>query len=504
MSKNDVILASLRADSDESAYVQLRNAIGSCVLRGLVQPGQEISSIRTIAAKLNTTQSAIRKAFNQLTAEGWLESRQGSGTSIADHVTLLANQAQASFQVAESELQAPQPSALPVDSDTDYLGPFSRRSFQKFVVATASGADSLWMSEYLGRPIPEPCQGAKFERAVELWKSDLQKQVLALSEPSGLPELKERLAGWLNQTRGMNCSPANIIVMNSIEECRNFIARLFIDQGTPVLIENPSVIATQLQARDAILRPVAMDDSGIIPEELDEIKNVKLAYISTSCQMPTGAVLSRPRRRKIADWAAQHRALVIEDDTNCEFTYDSRLIPPIHAIDQYDRTVYIGSLGVLLPLQMQLAYAVVPSAVRGSFSRLKSISDRCTSPLVQKLVLRLFETEFIHERVKRLQRTLEERRSVLLHEIEKMNEQNVFTYSAAKSGIYQTVWLPVEIDDLELARNCAPENVLAISPAYLSAGGRPGLMLNFCGQPQNIQSYVRQLFDLISPLRHNT
>jgi GntR family transcriptional regulator/MocR family aminotransferase len=497
MTDNDALLSDLDADSKESVYVQLRKSIADGLVNNRIQAGQQISSMRTLALQLGTSSAAVRKAFNQLVAEGWLEVRQGSGTFVSNNGLLLAGQ----FSKAGATHTANQfhyNDVIPhTDTQADARGPFTAATIRKFVDATIFGAPTRSISEIIGMPIQEACSGTRYENAINAWKRDCQSMPLSLSEPAGYLELREQIANWLNQSRGMRCLAANVIIMNSVAECRNFVARLFIDRGTAMMVEDPGVNSLWIRAHNADLRPVGLDDSGLIPDELEALRDVRLAYVTSSSQCPTGAVLSRPRRQRILEWADRNNALIIEDDTNCEFTYESRLTPSIHSIDASDRTLYLGALGAILPASMQLAFVVVPPAVRAPFTRLKSIASRCTSTVVQRLAFRLFETEFVHERIRKLQRLLELRRAVLLEQLRLSNNSRII-YSPTKSGIFQTIWLSSELDDVSLAQSCFREHVLPISPFYVAHVGRPGLMLSFAQRPETIVSYMQTLLASIS------
>jgi GntR family transcriptional regulator/MocR family aminotransferase len=221
-----------------------------------------------------------------------------------------------------------------------------------------------------------------------------------------------------------------------------------------------------------------------------------LAYISPSCQIPTAAVLSRARREKLLQWAQANKTTIVEEDTNCEFSFDSRIIPSIHSLDDSARTFYIGAPASIFPEQMHLAFMVVPEAVRAPFTRLKSLANRCTSPILQRLMLRMFETEYVPERIRKLQRLLELRRATLLEELGKIPAGNVI-YSPAKGGTFQCVWLSSQIDDLALGERCSSSHVLPASPYYLQPAGRPGLSISFAQPAESIIACAQFMKDAL-------
>jgi len=454
-------------DSQESVYAALRNMLTDALRKAVLAPGQRFFSIRKLSDSTGANQSAVRKAFEQLIAEGWLEVRPGSGTFIAHTSMLLVRQMEGTAEIDTIEvLTAP-------DFATTYGAANFRRDTDDIVV----------------------CAGTRFEKAIDAWVQDCQSKPLGVTQPAGFLELREMIAGWLNQTRGMNCSPDNIVIMNNLAECRNFVARLFLEAGKAVLVEDPGVNGAWLGRSGAQLKPVSVDDSGMVPEEFESV-TASLAYVTPSCQIPTGAVLSKPRRQKLLDWTYRNQAILVEEDTNCAFTYDSRITPAIHALDEHQRTLYIGSMEDILPAEMQIAFVVVPPSLREPFTRLKSLSTRCTSPIVQRLVWRLFESEFVQERIRKLQRILEINRVHLLDQLANSKNSKIF-YSPGKSGTTQTIWLPPEIDDLTLASDGGSSGVTAISPCYITLAGRPGLVLSFGRSSGTISTYVTNLLNIL-------
>jgi len=468
----DEFFFNIDKDSNESVSTRFRDAIARALNNNQIKPGDRVASIRVCSHRLDLSQSAVRKAFDQLIAEGWLEVRHGSGTFISSSSPILARQ---SIEHAGGHLET--------------------QGVRKIKDATAFGAASELSCRFGYEPISEPCGGARFEQAIELWTSDCRSQPAALSDPAGLPELREYIATWLNQSRAMKCSANNVFVMNNLQECRSFIARLLIDEHTAVMLEDPGMNRFWLQAYTSQLRPVPLDDSGIITEELARINDAHLAYISPSCQIPTGAVLSRTRREKLLQWAQAHKTIIVEEDTNCEFSFDSRIIPSIHALDDSARTFYIGAAESIFPEQMHFAFMVLPEAVRAPFTRLKSLANRCTSPILQRLMLRMFETQYVQERIRKLQRLLEVRRATLLQELDKIPPGNVI-YSPAKGGTFQSVWLSSHIDDLAAYEHCSTPDLAPASPAspyYLLPAGRPGLSISFAQPVESIAACADRL-----------
>jgi len=327
---------------------------------------------------------------------------------------------------------------------------------------------------------------ARWETALRAWIDECTHTTLKLTEPAGMPELREQVANWLRASRGMTCSANDIVIVNGAQEGRDLVARLLIDRGRPVVVEEPGSVMHRafLQANGANLIPVNSDDSGLIIDELENVQEPALLYVCPSSQFPTGAVLSKNRRLHIIDWASINNSIIVEDDSGCEFTYESRVTSSIHSSDTHDRTIYISSLSHIIPPSWRVGFMVVPKRIRPTLVRLKSLTSRCTSPVVQRLVLKLFESGFMEEQVRKLQRICEQRRQAMLDEL-KTWPPELATYSPVKSGFLQTIWLPSAVGDVEIYRQCLDKGiaVVPVSPCFLKPPARPGLIINFAATP---------------------
>jgi DNA-binding transcriptional MocR family regulator len=327
---------------------------------------------------------------------------------------------------------------------------------------------------------------ARWQESLRDWIEACSVNQVALSPPAGKPQLREQIARWLRETRGMTCSADDIIVVNGAQEGRDLAARLLIERGRRVAFEEPGSVLNRLylEAHGAEVMPVNVDESGIIIDELDALEDVPILYTMPSAHFPTGAVLSRNRRLRVLDWAVNTNAMVIEDDTNCEYFYDSRVISSIHAFDTEQRTIYIGSLSHIIPPSWRLGFMVVPPVVRPLALRLKALTTRCTSPVVQRLVLKLFESGFMQEQSRKLQKLCEQRRELLLKELETW-PADVISFSPVKGGLTQTIWLPDYMNDLQLYKKCQAIGftVIPASPCFQTYPAKPGLVLNFGATP---------------------
>ena len=334
-----------------------------------------------------------------------------------------------------------------------------------------------------GHPPTEALSGTAWENALSKWSDRCVNIPRGHNNPAGMLDLRRQIAKWIHQQRNIDCNEENIFIVNGAQQARNLICKLLVDSGTNVAFEDPGSMFAKLsfEGSGATICPVSVDGSGIIASELidKEGRAPDLVYLTPSAQFPTGAVLSRARRLQIAAWAKEHNVILIEDDNNCEFTYESRQSPALYSFAP-ENCIYIGTFSQLLEPSWRLAFLLVPDRMRDAFYRSKWLTDRCSSPLVQTLVLELMETGFLKRHLKRSQTLCESRREKLLHELGQISKDLV-NYTNAKGGLHQALWLQSSINDIEIFQKCFEEGlgVLPISPYFQRQPAPPGLILSF-------------------------
>ncbi|HEY9756651.1 MAG TPA: PLP-dependent aminotransferase family protein [Oculatellaceae cyanobacterium] len=486
---------------------QIKQMVIGEITSGRIAPGEKVPSIRVLSSELGISPAVVRRVFSQLLAEGWLEMRHGSGTYVSDSARflLVGNDAHSPGSLAQSG-SAAKHSGIPgipaaaataaTQSDADAAadagsGPCLvptlwdtglQSTFDGGFIhgLSASNCDASFLPTSRSFELP---RGARWSAALDRWKEDCSKAP-GLTDPAGMLELREQIAEWLRRAKGIVCTAGDIVVVNGAQEARNLISRLLVDPGTKVAYEEPGSVSHRLlfQSYGARIVPVSVDDSGLVLDELlstPDAQQADILFVTPVAQFPTGAVFSRSRKQKIAEWANERRVVVVEDDSASEFLYESRVSLSIYS-QASEQTVYIGSFSQMLPSEWQIGFVVAPACLRKALIRVKSLTNRCTSLLVQSLVRRLLESGFVQEYTRRLQRQNDERRQFLLEILRTWHLENAM-FSPVKGGSWQTLWLQPGIDDISVARACAESGIAIapVSPCFVRQPARSGLILNF-------------------------
>jgi GntR family transcriptional regulator/MocR family aminotransferase len=317
--------------------------------------------------------------------------------------------------------------------------------------------------------------------------------------------LRRELAGYLARARGVRCDPEQILVVSGVAQAVDLTARLFLDRGDTVLLEEPHYTAARqaFEAAGARLATAPVDDQGLVLPE--RMRRCKLAYVTPSHQFPTGAVLSLSRRLALLEWARRTRAYLVEDDYDSEFRYRGRAIEALKSLDRDGRVLYVGTFSKTLFPALRSAYMVLPEELVSVFRGARWLSD-ASPPVLEQESLAEFLAAGEFERHLRRARTLYgSRRESLLESIRRhLGEAVSFRDSGAGLHLLARVHglAPSRVPELLRA---AAEREVAVYRAdfcYLEPPNRAEILLGFTRlDEQAIDEGVARLADALASLR---
>ena len=458
------------------------------IASGSLCPGARLPSTRSLAAEWGVSRTTVTAAYDQLIAEGYLEARQGART-----------------QVARGLGPPPAPKGLVGPAGVpDRLSAYGQRVAGFVLPPVADRVRMLADFRYgdlAAGDFPMPA-----------WRKAVGAALLhrhgrlRYGDPRGSPDLREALQGYLWRARGLRCDPGQIIVVNGSQQGLDLCARLLLDPVDRAVMENPGYnLARQVfLAVGAKTVPVPVDAEGM---RTDSLPAARLAYVTPSHQFPLGGVLAAGRRRELLAWAQRVGAHVIEDDYDSEYRFDIAPIPPLQAMDEAGRVIYLGTVSKTLSPTLRLGYLVVPAALSGAFARAKRLADRHAPGLEQEALAELIGSGAYERHVRRVRRRNGERRAALLAALSS-RLGDAATVAGADAGLHVVLWLnrvPAAQEDALVERALAAGiGVYPISPLYAPApaGARPdmaGLVMGYAGlEEQAIERGVRTLGDVLN------
>ena len=383
--------------SNVPIYQQLADELRHAVLKGRLKPNQQLPPSRVLAKSLEISRATVTQSYEQLSSEGYFETRQGSGTFVC------------------------------VELPDDYLQTKSIRqpvSKSSTLAKLSRLGEELLAVDRLDVPEPQEEIGFRFNSpAIERFPIKLWRQLLSrhcdrsselldyISDPAGYLPLRSAIADFLGRSRAVQCSAEQVIIVSGSQQALDLIARLTINSGDWVAIEDPGYLGARhcFKGQGARLHGIAVDSEGLDVAMLERCQHpLKLLYVTPSHQFPTGATLSLSRRLALLQWAQATGTPILEDDYDSEFRYGNRPIPALQGLDCNGTVIYAGTFSKTFFPSLRIGYLVVPTAWIPLVSRAKWLCDR-QSPSLEQYALADCITEGHFERHIRQMRQLYDR-----------------------------------------------------------------------------------------------
>jgi GntR family transcriptional regulator / MocR family aminotransferase len=428
--------------------VRLEDGLRDAIRSGRLQRGTRLPPTRALARDLGVSRGTVLQAYSQLVAEGWLSGRRGSGTIVA--------------------------------LDTDVHGVSDERR---------EPPPLRWRFDFRpGRPDPSSFPRAEWLRALRRALAAAPDEALGYGSPQGQLALRTELAGYLRRARGLRVTAADLLVTAGFTQSLGILARCLAAAGVRrIAVEEPSMALHRsiLRAAGHELVLVGVDEGGARVEELDDAGDVGAVLLTPNRQHPTGATLGAARRSRLLHWAREVGAVVIEDDYDGEFRYDTRPIGPLQGLDP-GVVVYAGTASKTLAPGVRLGWIALPETLRESVIAEKERADWHTGALEQLAFAELLRTTAYDRHIRRMRLRYQRRRNTLIAALAKSNPGLHARGGAA--GLNLLIPLPnanVEAAALAAARAEGVALGGLVADGYYESGDRAGIIVGYAATPEH-------------------
>jgi GntR family transcriptional regulator/MocR family aminotransferase len=449
-------------------YRQLYTVLRDAILAGRLQPGERLPSTRSLALTLRCSRNRVTEAYEMLASEGYLEGRIGAGSYVS---------------LAFSDLWAGErpPRLQPVSGNAEFE--LSQTGRALFAMEPERRPESGRQAAGSIGPDPEAFPVEAWTRALtRAWKRSAP-DVAFHADPLGYRPLREAIADYLGKVRAIDSDAEQIMITSGAQHALDLIARLLLNPGDRVWIEDPSYRGARaaLVAAGAAAVPVPVGDEGFDAERAAELASgAKAAVVTPSHQFPLGVTMSLAKRLKLLDWAAASNGWIVEDDYDSEFRYTGRPIPALHGLDRGRRVIYVGTFSKAMFPGLRIGYVVLPPGLADPFRAARGLLDGHTG-MVGQLAL----ADFIGEgqfsaHLRRMRAHYAKRREVALY----WAREKLASFMPAppgEAGMHLLIHLDPGIDDREVAQCTAKAGVECqpLSAFHAGASVRSGLVLGF-------------------------
>jgi GntR family transcriptional regulator/MocR family aminotransferase len=477
---------SIDRDNPKPLHQQVYDGYRDAILRGDLAPGQKIPSSRELASEMQLSRFPVLHAYAQLAAEGYFESQIGSGTFISATLPEQMMSPEHRMNGSQQGLSGLRPIA-----DRNSLYPKFRRNsplrgwgaFGLHQCASDQFPFQVW-SELVNRHSRNPSFSS-----------------LRTIDPMGLQRFRLEICRYLRTARSVKCDPEQIMIVSGSQQALDITARVILNPGDAVLVEEPGYTLQQtvLAAAGCRLKLGAVDDQGMDIGRASRFKGVKAAFVTPSHQFPLGSTMTATRRLLLLNWAQSTGAWIIEDDYDSEYRFDTKPIASLQGLDVNSRVIYIGTFSKVLFPSLRIGYIVIPRDLVNLFEAVRFVTDIFPPYLYQEVLADFMELGHLARYIRKMRRIYGERRNILVESIH-AEFGDFLQVHGASAGMHVSVTLPQGFNDEEICDRAAEQKLMLwpLSPYYAGKNPRHGFVLGYGSTPtEQISTAVRRLRSIV-------
>ncbi len=368
------------------------------ILNGSLKSNDKLPSTRELARDLKVARNVVLDCYEQLTAEGYIYTKSGSGSYISEGVKFQHNKISADTHVSKNQ-----------------------NNIEKISFRT-------------GIPDLENIPINKWARVYKESILNIEVAQLDYQNSFGNYELRLQLSSYLERVRGVCTSPDNILITNGAAQAFSLLCQL-VDSHEYVLVENPLSygILHTLECNQVTIKPIRVDEFGMVTSELPKLPP-KLIFTTPSHQFPIGVVLPISRRIEMIKYAQKHETYIVEDDYDSEFRFDGSPIQSMQYLDP-TKVIYVGTFSKTLMPALRIGYMVLPDDLLRKIEDIKYVADLHSPNFEQIALAKFIETGLFDRHINKMRRLYLKRRNVLIQCLENEFGERV-TITGAQAGMH--------------------------------------------------------------------
>lgn len=438
------IAIQLTTDSDHCLYEQIYEYIKNEIRTGKLLAGEKLPSTRSLAEYLQVARSTVDTAYSQLLAEGYIEARPCKGYFVCrvEELFDLSDSWQGRAADEEKDRQTVIDKAVQMQYD-----------FSPHAITMKYFPFATW------------------KRITKEILVDANSEMFALGDARGDYELRETISRYLHSSRGVNCTPEQVIIGAGNDYLLMLLEKI-LGRHVPIAMENPTYKrAYQVFSSFAYeIETIPMDESGIRVEVLKE-SQARVAYIMPSHQYPTGIVMPIGRRMELLRWAEEKEdRFLIEDDYDSEFRYKGKPIPSLQASDRSGKVIYIGTFSKSIAPAIRVGYLVLPRQLLTRYQESCGFFASTVSRIDQRILNEFIKNGYFERYLNKMRKLYKEKHDYLL-ELLKPFEKS-FMISGENAGLHILLTSKKKISEKRMTEAAAANGIrlYGLSDSLFHAG----------------------------------
>ncbi|APM37924.1 PLP-dependent aminotransferase family protein [Clostridium kluyveri] len=364
---------------------QVYEQIRAMILEGKLSAGDKLPSTRWLSENLKISRNVILEAYAQLTAEGYIESRRGSGTIVAEDLY---------FKRCERNLEKSPHNSVYTRVEND-------------LIDFRSGIPALDM-------FPQKEWGNLFNKVC----SHMPYSYFRYCQPGGIMELRQALSEYLFRTRGICCRAEQIMIVSGSTQGLSLISKLLYRPNVEVVVEDPIHygLLNVISSYGYLINPIPVDSKGIRTNIIETKNDVGFVYVTPSHQFPLGSILPIQRRIKLIRFAEKKNCYIVEDDYDSEFRYEGHPISSFYELDP-NRVIYVGSFSKILAPALRLGYMILPDLLIDKYLKLKMYTDVHTESISQLVLAQFINDGKLEKHIWKMKKKYYNKRQALINNL---------------------------------------------------------------------------------------
>jgi len=446
-------MLSVQKSSERPVYLQLCDAVITEIKHGIIKPGTKMPGTRMMAEELNLNRQTVVKAYDELYAQGWFELIRSKGTFISEH------------------LPEVKPKRLAAEKD---VWEFAGKTGYPFKINPNIHAPAKPNRDINGFHDGPDVRIVPADLLSRGYKSILSRKsgrlLLSYIDPEGSPYVRKAISEYLNSSHGLQTTESNILVTRGTQMAMFLLAHVLFSENDLVITGEIGFRYAELtfMTAGAKMVRVPVDDEGIDVDAVEQLckkKKIRALYVTSHHHYPTTVTLSASRRMKLLHLAEQYQFVIIEDDYDYEFHYESSPILPLASADRNGMVVYIGSFSKTITPGIRMGYIAAPPNLILELAKLRMLVDVQGDSVMEQVIASMLNEGEIRRHMKKALKVYRERRDFMCSTI-KEEMGNMIDFTIPQGGL--SIWAKYDkkIPVPELAKQLMKKDVV-LSPGLL-------------------------------------
>ncbi|MGH0593867.1 PLP-dependent aminotransferase family protein [Bacillus pretiosus] len=440
----------LNTKSKIALYVQLYEYIKKEIKDGTIPAFTKLPAKRKLASYLQVSKNTVEAAYEQLLAEGYIESASRKGYFVCKIEQMI--------YVEGSEVKVEEVS-------------FWEENYKFDFTQTGVDTDTFPFTTYR-------------KLINDVWQPH-NNELLFLGHPQGELSLREEIASYLYESRGVRCSASQIVLGAGTQILVKLLFQLL--KGSNYAVENPGYHRKMVvfEQGEKKVQMLSLDRDGICMADLEN-SDANVVFVTPSHQFPYGMIMPITRRTQLLQWAKKEEdRYIIEDDYDSEFRYSGKPIPALQGLDTDGKVIYMGTLSKALLPSLRMSYIVLPKNVIEKYQKEYLFYTQSVSRMDQEVIRRFLNEGYWEKHIHKMRVVYRKKRDRLVFEIEKYFSNRVEVIGE-DSGLHILLQVHNGMREEELIKEAAkysikiypvstyykdgtaPENVVLLGFAILS------------------------------------